>query len=71
MRAATDPSATGGQHYGPVGVGEARGNPKVVESSSRSHDAELQRALWGRSAELTGVTYPIRSARGVGPNRFS
>ena len=59
LRAATDPSATGGQYYGPDGVGEARGNPKVVESSSRSHDAGLQRALWDRSAELTGVTYPI------------
>lgn len=59
LRAATDPTATGGQYYGPDGIGEARGNPKVVGSSSRSHDVELQRALWEKSSELTGVTFPV------------
>jgi NAD(P)-dependent dehydrogenase (short-subunit alcohol dehydrogenase family) len=59
LRAATDPTAQGGQYFGPDGIGEARGNPKVVESSSRSHDAELQRALWEKSAEMTGVDYPL------------
>lgn len=59
LRAATDPAATGGQYYGPDGIGEARGHPEVVGSSSRSHDSELQRALWEKSTELTGVTYPV------------
>jgi NAD(P)-dependent dehydrogenase (short-subunit alcohol dehydrogenase family) len=59
LRAATDPTARGGQYYGPDGIGEARGNPKIVESSNRSHDADLQRALWEKSVEMTGVDYPL------------
>ena len=59
LRAATDPAAQGGQYYGPDGFGEQRGYPKVVESSKRSHDEDVQRRLWTVSEELTGVTYPI------------
>jgi NAD(P)-dependent dehydrogenase (short-subunit alcohol dehydrogenase family) len=61
LRAATDPTAQGGEYYGPDGIGEARGNPRFVESGSRSHDAELQRSLWEKSVEMTGVDYPLRS----------
>lgn len=59
LRAATDPSATGGEYYGPDGFQEVRGYPVIVESSNRSHDAEAQRRLWEISEELTGVAYPI------------
>ena len=59
LRAATDPGVTGGQYYGPDGNGERRGYPVVVESSSRSHDVDLQRRLWAVSEELTGVRFPI------------
>jgi NAD(P)-dependent dehydrogenase (short-subunit alcohol dehydrogenase family) len=59
LRAATDPSVAGGQYYGPDGIGEQRGHPKLVQSSSRSHDEALQRKLWTVSEELTGVTYPV------------
>ena len=59
LRAATDPAAQGGQYYGPDGFGEQRGYPKVVESSKRSHDEDVQRRLWTVSEELTGVTYPV------------
>jgi NAD(P)-dependent dehydrogenase (short-subunit alcohol dehydrogenase family) len=59
LRAATDPDATGGQYYGPSGFMEFRGNPVVVSSNERSHDKELQRALWIESERLTGVTSPI------------
>ncbi|HTK61222.1 MAG TPA: SDR family NAD(P)-dependent oxidoreductase [Pseudonocardia sp.] len=59
LRAATDPSAVGGQYYGPGGFQELRGNPVVVRSSTQSHDADLQRRLWTVSQELTGVTYPV------------
>lgn len=59
LRAATDPDVQGGQYYGPDGIGEQRGNPKLVQSSPRSHDPELQRRLWTVSEELTGVTFPI------------
>jgi NAD(P)-dependent dehydrogenase (short-subunit alcohol dehydrogenase family) len=59
LRAATDPGALGGQYYGPDGIGQTRGYPKVVGSSKKSHDAERQRKLWAVSEELTGVTYPV------------
>jgi NAD(P)-dependent dehydrogenase (short-subunit alcohol dehydrogenase family) len=59
LRAATDPGAQGGQYYGPDGLGEVKGSPKVVASSAQSHNEELQRRLWTMSEELTGVTYPV------------
>jgi NAD(P)-dependent dehydrogenase (short-subunit alcohol dehydrogenase family) len=59
LRAATDPSALGGQYYGPSGLWEMRGYPKVVASNDRSHDTDVARRLWTVSEELTGVTYPI------------
>jgi NAD(P)-dependent dehydrogenase (short-subunit alcohol dehydrogenase family) len=59
LRAASDPDVKGGQYYGPDGIGEQRGHPKLVESSKRSHDDAVQRRLWDVSEELTGVTYPV------------
>ena len=59
LRAATDPTVQGGQYYGPEGLGEQRGHPKLVQSSAQSHDAELQRRLWSVSEELTGVKFPV------------
>ncbi|MBN3512602.1 SDR family NAD(P)-dependent oxidoreductase [Mycolicibacterium septicum] len=64
LRAATDPGALGGQYYGPDGLGEQKGHPKLVTSNERSYDIELQRRLWAVSEELTGVTYPqLQDAR--------
>jgi NAD(P)-dependent dehydrogenase (short-subunit alcohol dehydrogenase family) len=59
LRAATDPGVLGGQYYGPDGFAQSQGHPKVVGSSKKSHDADLQRRLWTVSEELTGVTYPV------------
>ena len=59
LRAATDPDAAGGDYYGPGGVGELRGAPRVVRSSPRSRDRTLARRLWDVSEELTGVTFPV------------
>ncbi|MCV7087257.1 SDR family NAD(P)-dependent oxidoreductase [Mycolicibacter hiberniae] len=59
LRAATDPEVTGGQYYGPGGIGEQRGYPKLVEASKQAHDVELQQRLWAVSQELTGVTFPV------------
>jgi NAD(P)-dependent dehydrogenase (short-subunit alcohol dehydrogenase family) len=59
LRAATDPTASGGQYFGPDRLLETRGNPIVVRSSGRSQDRELQARLWSLSEELTGVTAPI------------
>jgi NAD(P)-dependent dehydrogenase (short-subunit alcohol dehydrogenase family) len=57
MRAATDPAVAGGDYYGPAGFAELTGPPKLVKSSARSHDVEVQRRLWAVSEELTGVSY--------------
>jgi NAD(P)-dependent dehydrogenase (short-subunit alcohol dehydrogenase family) len=59
LRAATDPGVIGGQYFGPDGVGEQRGYPKVVASSRASHDTDAQRRLWAVSEELTGVSFPV------------
>jgi NAD(P)-dependent dehydrogenase (short-subunit alcohol dehydrogenase family) len=59
LRVATDPGVHGGQYYGPDGFGEMRGYPKVVASSAKSHDVEVQKRLWAVSEELTGVVYPV------------
>ena len=59
LRAATDPDVMGGQYYGPDGLGEQRGHPKLVSSSAQSHDEEIQHRLWTVSEELTGVHYPV------------
>ncbi|MGH3723743.1 MAG: SDR family NAD(P)-dependent oxidoreductase [Mycobacterium sp.] len=59
LRAAADPTALGGQYYGPSGIGEFRGYPKVVKSSKQSHDEALQQRLWSVSEELTGVRFPV------------
>jgi NAD(P)-dependent dehydrogenase (short-subunit alcohol dehydrogenase family) len=59
LRAATDPTVLGGQYYGPDGIAEMRGYPKVVASSEKSHDVDVQKRLWAVSEDLTGVAYPV------------
>lgn len=59
LRAATDPGVLGGQYYGPDGFAETRGYPKLVSSSAKSHNVDVQRRLWAVSEELTGVVYPL------------
>ena len=59
LRAATDPDAQGRKLDVPEGIGEVKGNPKVVASSAQSRNEDLQRRLWTMSEELTGVTYPV------------
>ncbi|MFJ4686191.1 SDR family NAD(P)-dependent oxidoreductase [Streptomyces sp. NPDC088789] len=59
LRAATDPRVTGGQFYGPDGLGGMRGYPKAAKSGAKSYDTSVQRRLWTVSEELTGVVYPV------------
>lgn len=59
LRAATDPGVQGGQYYGPDGLFEQRGHPRLVASSVQSHDGDLQRRLWAVSEQLTGVSFPV------------
>jgi NAD(P)-dependent dehydrogenase (short-subunit alcohol dehydrogenase family) len=61
LHAATDPSAQGGEYFGPRRYGLRRrfytGYPAVVDSSARSHDQADQARLWQVSEQLTGVSY--------------
>jgi len=59
LRAAVDPSARGGDYYGPAGPFQYTGYPTRVDSSPRSHDAAARRRLWDVSEQLTGVSYRI------------
>jgi NAD(P)-dependent dehydrogenase (short-subunit alcohol dehydrogenase family) len=59
VRAATDLAASGGDYYGPAGIGEFAGPPKRVRSSSRSHDTAAGQRLWQVSERLTSVSYPV------------
>ncbi|MCF0093764.1 SDR family NAD(P)-dependent oxidoreductase [Micromonospora sp. MH99] len=62
LRAATDPAVLGGQYYGPDGLGETRGYPKLVTSSPDSYDLTVQQRLWAVSEDLTGVRFPVGQA---------
>jgi NAD(P)-dependent dehydrogenase (short-subunit alcohol dehydrogenase family) len=57
LRAAGDPMARGGQFYGPGGLAEQRGNPRVVGASRRARDLADAAWLWERTVELTGVGF--------------
>ncbi|WP_370961525.1 SDR family NAD(P)-dependent oxidoreductase [Amycolatopsis sp. cg9] len=59
LRAATATAVTGGQYYGPSGMGGTRGYPRVVASSARSHDEAVQQRLWAVSEQLTDVKFPV------------
>ena len=59
LRAATDPAVLGGQYYGPDGIGESRGHPRLVTSSPESYDIAVQQRLWAVSEDLTGVKFPV------------
>ena len=56
LYAATEPGVSGGQFYGPDGMGELKGAPRLVEVSKRARDVDVARGLWAVSERLTGVT---------------
>jgi NAD(P)-dependent dehydrogenase (short-subunit alcohol dehydrogenase family) len=57
LYAATAPDVKGGEYYGPNGIAENRGYPKLVDSTSASKDTETAARLWVLSEDLTGVTF--------------
>jgi len=54
--AATMPEVKGGQFYGPDGIGELKGPPRLVRYSRRAADPETANRLWVLSEQLTGVS---------------
>lgn len=59
LYAATMPDVLPGDYFGPRGRTEQRGYPARVSRSDRAADATVAAALWERSEQLTGVTFPI------------
>ena len=57
IRAAVDPTAKGGEYYGPNGFLEQRGYPVVVQSNTASHNLTDAGRLWEVSEQLTGIHY--------------
>lgn len=62
LRAATDPSAHGGQLYGPADRAQTTGPPVPIPPSKRSLDEADQTRLWELSERLTGVEFPVPPA---------
>lgn len=57
IRAAVDPSATGGDYFGPRGPFELFGLPRKVGTSAAARNEDDARRLWQVSEELTGVRF--------------
>jgi NAD(P)-dependent dehydrogenase (short-subunit alcohol dehydrogenase family) len=57
LYAATMPDVTGGEYFGPDGMGGMRGNPTRAHTTKAARDPELAARLWKVSEELTGVGY--------------
>jgi len=52
----------GGSYVGPGGLAEMRGDPKLVDMTSRAKDPATAARLWDLSEELTGVRYVFEAA---------
>ena len=57
--ALTSPDARGGTYYGPDGIWEARGHPKVADIAPHALDPSDARRLWSVSEDLTGITFAV------------
>ena len=59
LRAATDPTCTGGEYVGPAGLGGTRGRPVLVGMTRWARDEDLASNLWTASELATGVDFPV------------
>ena len=57
--AASAPDLPGGSYVGPSGFMEQTGPPRVVGSTGASHDRDVQRRLFDRAEQLTGVEFGL------------
>jgi hypothetical protein len=55
LRAATDPNAKGGDYFTPGGFNAMWGPPVAKKPVKSADDPTIAKALWARSAELTGA----------------
>ncbi|MCD9155390.1 oxidoreductase [Aeromicrobium duanguangcaii] len=59
LRAATDPSLTGGEYLGPDGFRQTRGRPRLVGMTPAARDPELAAEVWSASETATGVVFKV------------
>ena len=59
LYAATMEDVVGGDYFGPIGMGEMRGPPTRVGSTTRAQNLDDAHKLWQVSVESTGVTWPF------------
>ena len=57
LYAAAAEGVASGDYFGPSGLFELKGPPRMVRVSARARDAEAAGRLWAASAEATGVRY--------------
>ena len=57
LYAATSPDARGGTYYGPDGLAELKGAPRLARESRLAGDAALAARLWDVSERLTDVSF--------------
>jgi NAD(P)-dependent dehydrogenase (short-subunit alcohol dehydrogenase family) len=60
LRAATDPSARGGDYFGPGGLGGMYGRARLAGQAPQARDEAAASTLWAMSAALTGVAPELR-----------
>ncbi len=65
LRAATDPRAATGSHWGPSRFFEMNGPPEPAHLAVVGRDAATAARLWNLSEELTGLRYDFHTARAV------
>ncbi len=58
LYAATMPDVQGGQYWGPDGLLEVRGAPRLAALAPQARDQAVWARLWQASETLTGVVYP-------------
>lgn len=59
LRAATDPTASAGDYYGPKRFFEMNGPPVRARINRRARDESVAARLWGVSESLTGVHFDL------------
>jgi hypothetical protein len=57
LRAATDPTAQGGDYYGPDGFREFVGWPTRLQPAPHAQAVDVQQRLWETSEQLTGIRF--------------
>lgn len=59
LRAATDPTFTGGEYVGPAALGGTRGAPVIAGMTRWARDEQLARDLWAATERAAGVTFDV------------